>query len=82
MFKTKVNKFKVLKNKLYGQKGKKMPKNTKKHLFSLRGEHHVNKIHTNYYFVKPQCMDEQTQVTKSPYLFKLNIITQNREQWL
>ena len=37
MFKTKINKFKVLKNKLYGQKGLKMAKNAKKRVVSPRG---------------------------------------------
>ena len=44
MFKTKINKFKVLKNKLYGQKGLKMAKNAKKRVFSLRGVYQVTKI--------------------------------------
>jgi hypothetical protein len=53
---------------IWVKKAEKAKKTLKKRVFSLRGVHHVTKIHENIYFLKPQCIGEPMQVTKSLYL--------------
>ena len=50
MFKTKINKFKVRKNKLYGQKGLKMAKNANKTCVFSEGGIPVDQ-NTNYFII-------------------------------
>ena len=80
MFKTKINKFKVIQNKLYGQKGRKTPKNTKKTcVFFWRGRSHDMKIlNLIYHQFTIYCRSNKKKL--GPYLlinyFKIKILKQ------
>ena len=53
---------------LYGQKGQKMPENTKKTCVFSEGGISDDQNTIFLYFLKLHCIAEPMQVTKSPYL--------------